>query len=257
MTKPLISIITVCFNAGEYIEQCMKSVMDQTLDDFEYIVIDGGSSDGTTVIIEQYRSHLSYYHSRPDRGISDAFNQGMAHASGRWIAFLNADDCYSDMQALSSMEDVLRQNDAADLVYGQVQIIKRQQVVVPVSPMVGSAWRWSEFRLRSTIPHPAAFTHRRYFERYGMFDEGFRNALDYELYLRAGKGMEAVFVPRLLTWMRDGGMSKDDAYRSFRESRDAQIKNRVFGKGTAWAIYLIYIIRVFISNLVPKMVSKR
>jgi len=249
---PLISVITACFNANEYIEQCMKSVLGQTFDDYEYIVIDGGSTDGTTALIEQYRSHLSYYHSRPDRGISDAFNQGIAQARGRWIAFINADDCYADMEVLTSMAEILRQHDDADLVYGQVQIIQRRQSVVPISPLVGEVWRWREFRLRSTIPHPAAFTHRRYFERYGMFDENFRNALDYELYLRAGKDMQALFVPRLLAWMRDGGMSKDDAYRSYRESRQAQVKNAAFGRFTAWMVYLIYAVRVFITQLVPK-----
>jgi len=249
---PLISVITACFNANEYVEQCMKSVLGQTCDDYEYIVIDGGSTDGTAAVIEQYRNHLSYYHSRPDRGISDAFNQGLAQAKGRWIAFINADDCYSDIEVLASMAEVLRQHDDADLVYGQVQIIQRQQAVVPISSLVGEVWQWREFRLRSTIPHPAAFTHRRYFERYGIFDENFRNALDYELYLRAGKDMQSVFVPRLLAWMRDGGMSKDDAYRSFRESRDAQVKNGSFGKFAAWMVYLIYIVRVFVTQLVSK-----
>lgn len=249
---PLISIITACFNAEEFIQQCIASVIGQTFDDFEYVVIDGGSSDGTTAIIERYRDYIAYYHSRPDRGIADAFNQGLAHAKGRWIVFLNADDCYSGPEVLASMAENLYQNDNADLVYGQVQIIKRQGAIVPISGVIGDTWRWQGFRLRSTIPHPAAFTHRNFFEKHGNFDERFRNALDYELYLRAGSDMRAVFVPRLLTWMRDGGMSKYDSYRSYRESRDAQIKNEMYGKVTAWMIYLVYIVRFYLGQLAAK-----
>ena len=249
---PFISVITVCFNAADYIEQCMESVLGQTFEDMEYIVIDGGSDDGTTAIIERYRDQLSYYHSGPDRGIADAFNKGLAAARGRWIVFLNADDCYTSPDVLDSMSDILRQNDHLDLVYGEVQIIKRQHTVSPISPRIGGKWRWRDFRLRSTIPHPAAFTHYRFFERYGNFDEDFRNALDYELYLRAGDQLQSLFVPRLLAWMRDGGMSKDDALRSYRESRQAQIRNRAFHPLIVWFVFMIYSVRLFLAQLVSR-----
>ena len=247
--RPLISVVTACYQAEEYLEQCIQSVVGQVFDDFEYIVIDGASRDGSTAIIDRYRDHIAYTHSRPDRGIADAFNQGLAHAHGRWIVFLNADDCYVDQHVLSSVAETLLQNDGVDLVYGQMQVIKRQDAIVPVSGVVGDTWNWNEFRLRSMIPHPASFTHCSYFEKYGTFDETFRNALDYELYLRAGSDLKVVFVPRMLAWMRDGGMSKHSAYRSFRESKDAQIKHHVYGKVMANVIYLAYVGRIILSRL--------
>ncbi|PCH54310.1 MAG: hypothetical protein COC22_00460 [Flavobacteriaceae bacterium] len=250
--NPLISIITVCFNAEDFIEQCIQSVISQKFEDFEYIVIDGGSTDKTTDIITKYEAELSYWHSQPDRGISHAFNQGIKKATGDWIVFLNADDCYLDSQVLSTIEATLRKSGTMDLVYGQVQIVKRQSSIVPISPVVGEAWDWKDFRLRSTIPHPSAFTHKHFFERYGVFDESFRNALDYELYLRAGRSLKTVFVPTLLTWMRDGGMSKNDAYRSYRESKKAQLKNGALNKVTAWTVYVVYAVRLFISQLVRR-----
>ena len=88
----LISVITVCFNAAEYIEQTITSVMAQTYPHLEYIIIDGGSRDGTVEIIRKYESRLAYWHSQPDRGIAHAFNLGLAQARGEWIVCLNADD---------------------------------------------------------------------------------------------------------------------------------------------------------------------
>lgn len=251
--EPLISIITVCYQAEDYLELCIQSVLSQSFKDVEYIIIDGGSTDGTVDIIEKYEKKLAYWHSKPDRGISHAFNQGLEHAKGKWIAFLNADDCYQNAQALASIADTLRSSEAMDLVYGQIQIIKRQSSIVPTSPLIGAVWDWKIFRFRSIIPHPSAFTHKAFFERYGVFDENFRNALDYELYLRAGDKLKSVFVPRLLTWMRDGGMSKDEACRSFKESRRAQLKHGALNWTGAWWAYVSYVIRVFMSRLMSRL----
>ena len=248
-SKPLlISIITVCYNAEEYIEQCIQSVLSQDFEDFEYIIIDGGSTDNTPNIIEKYQDQLAYWHSKADRGISHAFNQGLEHAKGEWVVFLNADDCYCHTKVLSSAARVLRSSTNIDLVYGQIQIVKRQQCIEPISGLVGEPWKWKSFCLHSTIPHPASFTHKRLFEKFGLFDENFRNALDYEFYLRAGKDLSVRYIPELYVWMRTGGMSTDEAYRSYAESRDAQIKHGVFYVPMAWLIYFMYISRVWFSK---------
>jgi len=247
--SPLISIITVCYNAEEYIEQCIQSVLSQDFDNFEYIIIDGGSTDATLNVIEKYQDELAYWHSKPDRGISHAFNQGLEQAKGEWIVFLNADDCYCNTKVLSSIASVLRVSANIDLVYGQIQIVKRQQCIEPISGLVGQSWEWKSFRFHSTIPHPASFTHKRLFERLGLFDENFRNALDYEFYLRAGKTLKVLYVSDLWVWMRTGGMSTDEAYRSYAESRDAQIKHAVFGHSIAWVIYIYYVMRIWLGKL--------
>jgi len=247
--KPLISVITACFNAESFVEECIQSVVSQDFDDFEYIVIDGGSTDKTVNVIERYADKLVYWHSKPDRGISHAFNQGLEKARGEWIVFLNADDCYCHKQVLSSMANILRDSADTDLVYGQIQIVKRQQYIEPISDLVGEPWAWRRFRFHSTIPHPASFTHRGLFEQFGSFDEKFRNALDYEFYLRAGKGLRVKAVPKLCVWMRIGGMSTDEAWRSYAESRDAQIKHAVFGHSIAWVIYIYYVTRIWLGKL--------
>jgi glycosyltransferase involved in cell wall biosynthesis len=252
MDRPLISVITACYQSAEFLGQCIRSVVSQDFDDFEYLIIDGGSRDGTVEVIESYADQLAYWHSKPDRGISHAFNQGLEKARGRWIVFLNADDCFVDSSVLSSMAEVLRNNETFDLIYGQVQIIARESEIRPLSQPVGDVWKWSSFRLRSTIPHPASFTNREFYAKYGGFDESFRNALDYEHYLRAGENLKVLFVPRLLSLMRSGGMSTADAYRSYRESRQAQIKNGTFSISVAWMVYLFFVMRIFLARLVVK-----
>jgi glycosyltransferase involved in cell wall biosynthesis len=247
--KPLISVITVCYQAEEYIEQCMSSVISQSFENFEYIVIDGGSTDKTVSIIKKYADKLSYWSSKKDRGIAHGFNLGLKHAKGRWIVFLNSDDCYCDNQVLSSIEKTLLTNDNMELVYGQIQIIKRQKKITPITPLIGADWKWSDFRFKSTIPHPASFTNQRFFKMYGGFDESFRNAMDYEFYLRAGSNLRVKFIPQLLVWMRDGGISKREGYLSHRESKDAHVKHSIFNKFVANLIYVHYVIRVFLKTL--------
>ena len=93
---PLISVITVSLNSADYLEQCIKSVLTQDCNDFEYVIIDGGSTDATVKIIQRYQDRLAYWHSKPDRGLAHAFNLGVEHSKGQWLLFLNSDDYFAE-----------------------------------------------------------------------------------------------------------------------------------------------------------------
>jgi glycosyltransferase involved in cell wall biosynthesis len=181
----VISVITVCFNAVDYIEQTITSVMAQTYPNLEYIIIDGGSLDGTVEIIRKYESRLAYWHSQPDRGIAHAFNLGLAQAHGDWIVCLNADDILLTPTVMEQMAPHLLLHQDDDVVFGQMVSLTRDKhpKLVPLCRSCGGPWRWQEFRRVNRIPHPATFTHRHYFDRVGCFDESFRIAMDYELFL--------------------------------------------------------------------------
>jgi len=228
MTGPQISVITVCFNASEFIEQTMESVLSQSYPGVEYIMIDGGSTDGTVEIIRRYESRLAYWHSRPDRGIAHAFNLGLAQAKGDWLLYLNADDLLLGPTALEQMAPYLRRHQEADVVFGQMISLTREKEPkpVPLCKIGGHPWRWPEFRRRNMIPHQAAFTHRHYFARVGEFDETYRLAMDYEHYLRAREGLRAQFVPLPVAGMRAGGQCVKNIVATLREFKRAQIKNQ-------------------------------
>lgn len=98
-----ISIITVCYNAEASLEQTILSVLNQSYCEREYIVIDGGSKDGTVDIIKKYAEHLSYWVSEPDKGIYDAMNKGVKHATGEWVCFMNAGDTFADDEVLDDV----------------------------------------------------------------------------------------------------------------------------------------------------------
>jgi glycosyltransferase involved in cell wall biosynthesis len=225
---PFISIITVCRNAVDFIEQTIVSVLSQTYPRKEYIIIDGCSTDGTVDIIRRYESQLAYWHSQPDRGLAHAFNLGFEHSRGDWIIYLHADDFFLDTTVLEKMAPYLQAHDQADVVIGQVVRMLRQQIPQPIPFFTLHAipWHWWQFRRVCTMPHQAAFTHRRYFQRAGPFDESFKIALDYEFFLRAGADLHCPYVPIAVSGMRVGGLGTRTIHRTLQESRQAQLKNR-------------------------------
>ena len=115
-----ISVVTVCYNAVDCIEQTMLSVLDQTYHDIEYIIIDGGSTDGTVDIIKKYADRLAYWISEPDKGIYDAMNKGIAVATGDYINFMNAGDTFRDQSSIYTYVDVIKPE--SEIIYGDVII---------------------------------------------------------------------------------------------------------------------------------------
>ena len=206
--QPLISVITVCYNATGFIEQCMQSVIGQHSCEVDYVVIDGGSTDGTVEIIERYAKKISYWHSKPDRGIGHAFNLGVQHSRGEWLLFLNADDYFCRTDALEMLASHATST-RADVVYGQVQPVSREPSPRSVCKAVGWPFSSWSFLLRDLIPHPAALTSRAYFARVGPFREDLKIVLDYEHYLRSYRTLKTTFLPEVLTHMRVGGISSD------------------------------------------------
>lgn len=221
MRQRVISVVTACRDGVEFLDQCMSSVLSQDFDSFEYIVIDGGSTDGSADIIRRHEHRLAYWQSRPDRGLAHAFNQGVDHSTGQWVIFLNADDYFADRTALSRMARHLSRHAEADVVFGRVQLVTRDQAPAAIA-VSGRPWRWQEFRRLDTIPHPAAFTARRFFASVGGFSEDLRIAVDYEHYLRAGQALNAVFAPELVARMRVDGMSQARSGVTHHEIKVAQ-----------------------------------
>ncbi len=123
-----ISVITVCFNAVEILEKTILSVFNQTYNDVEYIVIDGGSTDGTVEIIEKYSNRLAYWISEPDKGIYDAINKGLTMATGDWVSFMNAGDCFYNYLVLDDIFGNIKTTAIA--IYGDAQYIFPDEIKI-------------------------------------------------------------------------------------------------------------------------------
>ena len=202
-SQPLVSIITVVFNGAAYIEQSIKSVLEQTYANIEYIIVDGASTDGTLDIIKKYKSNIDTFISEKDTGIYNAMNKGLKLAKGDVIAILNADDYYYP----ETIESVVNQfeSSSADVVYGNMTKLRElnaQEYFKEVEPDISI--------IEKTMPifHPATFIKKKVYDAVGEFNEVYRLSADYDFIYRVYKsGFQFEYLPKSLAVFRIGGVS--------------------------------------------------
>ncbi len=203
-----ISIITVVRNNEKLIQNCLNSVFNQDYpkDKVEHIVLDGASTDATYQHILKHEKQLAYCHSRPDKGIYDAMNQGINLATGDIIGILNSDDVYADNQALSLVANWFNQNPDKDLLWADLEYYKKSKLF--------RHWQSSEFKpglfsLGWNPPHPTFFVRKKVYEKWGGFDLSFNWANDIELMLRLleKNKLPGGHIPKVLVHMQAGGVS--------------------------------------------------
>lgn len=224
-----ISVITVSLNMADTIERTIKSVTSQECDELEYIVIDGGSDDGTVDIIRKYAPDISYWCSEPDNGIYDAMNKGLTVATGDIVAFLNSDDWYEE----NALKTVTAQFDKeTDVLCGQVKAYKEGQLV-GIEPNRKISCR--EWFLGMCYCHQAIFARRQVFEAYGGFDTRYRIAADYDWFLNLYvKGIRIKVVDFVLANYNKTGISNKRLKTVFGEfyeiGRKALSKDKQMGE---------------------------
>lgn len=224
--SPTFSIVTIVRNGRQFIEQTIQSVIGQSYPDIQYIVIDGGSTDGTVDVIKAYESSLGKWISEKDGGIADAFNKGLSFAAGDYVLFLNSDDALADRDVIADIAEKIVENDWPALIYGDFDLLNRDSGDVAYRGKVTLTPRGM---LRGQVlPHPCLFTHREYFEKYGDFDTSFKIAMDYEWMLRGGMIEKIVHVSRLISNIRDGGISTQNQGEVVKEIVRALQKNGHF-----------------------------
>ena len=214
MTKPRISVVIAVRNGAATLERALDSVLDQSYDAIELIVIDGGSTDGTTAIIERHSDRIRYWVSEPDRGVCHAWNKGLDHVSGDWVCFLGADDLYHDRDVMAAVVETIK-TDAGEhrVLYANIDLRHADGGIVHRLERDWDAQRRRRFRRGAMIPHPATLHHVSVFEEHGRFDEGFRIAGDYEFLLRELPDHPPLHVPMVMVDMQRGGLSDRPANR--------------------------------------------
>jgi glycosyltransferase involved in cell wall biosynthesis len=200
-----ITVITVVFNNVSTLPDTIKSVASQQDVDLEYIIIDGGSTDGSLEVIKAYETIVSKWVSEPDAGIYDAMNKGISLATGDVIGFLNADDVYASTDVLKA---IANQFGDAEVLYGDLQYRKPDLKKV-VRIWKSGNYKHGDFLLGWMPPHPTFYARKSCFERWGGFRLELRSAADYELMLRFLHKHHAkvVYLPKMMVHMRTGGVS--------------------------------------------------
>jgi glycosyltransferase involved in cell wall biosynthesis len=182
---PLVSIITVVFNGEKYLEKTIHSIIKQTYNNIEYIIIDGGSSDGTIEIIKNYEDYITYWISEPDTGMYNALNKGISKSSGSIVAYLNSDDIYYP-DAVESAVKIFMLEKETELIFGQMNLINSDGF--EIHRYCFPKYNWTVFASMnySSIGQPSSFWRRTVHEKVGMFDESLRMASDFDFFIKAG-----------------------------------------------------------------------
>jgi glycosyltransferase involved in cell wall biosynthesis len=202
----LVSIITPSYNQAIFLEATIRSVLEQDYSPIEYIIADGGSTDGSLEIIQRYASHLGWWVSERDKGQTDALNQGFAHAQGEVLAYLNSDDTYQP-GAVAEAVAFLQAHPQVGMVYGDANFIDAKGRVIGRFPARQTDYR----KLRQGyvhIPQQSAFFRADLWRKVGPLDPSFYFAMDYDLWVRLAKQAPLVYTRRLWANFRLHGTGK-------------------------------------------------
>lgn len=241
MNRIQISIVTVSYNAGLAIEKTIKSVIAQSYNNIQYLIIDGGSDDSTLSVIEKYRAYISYFVSEPDKGIYDAMNKAINVATGEWIIFMNAGDLLID-GVLNKI--FVKQIDCLiDVIYGDT-VIK-----YPFGNRYIKAGFFTNNDIDLPFCHQSVIVRTKYMKQY-HFDLGYKVAADYNFFYSLYKeGRKFLYVPIPIAQYDAIGFSTSRVLETYKEVCSINGHNHGL---KYYLVYLYLILRRTIMNFIPE-----
>jgi glycosyltransferase involved in cell wall biosynthesis len=240
---PKISIVTPSYNQAEFLERTILSILNQNYPNLEYIVIDGGSTDGSVNIIKKYEKYLTYWVTEKDKGQSDAINKGFRKSTGEILAWLNSDDTYLP-NALRLVADFFKQRTDVDMLYGRSHITDRDDEIfqeAKAMPFNLLDYTYGLF----TIPQQATFWRREIFFKVGMLNVENRTCMDSELWVHFAKNKaNIIHVNSLLANFRlhQQSISGSGRWNNQYQQDKMRIQQQVFG-------YSLHRLRIFWRRL--------
>lgn len=215
-----ISIVTVTYNAAQFIENCLRSVIEQNHPDIEYLVIDGCSEDSTLSILSRYNAEITQIVTEKDQGMYDALNKGIRMASGQVVGLLNADDFFADKNVVANISRAFETSEA-DVLYGDLWYVDQHDTNKVLRKWKSKPYTPGMFQWGWMPAHPTFYAKRELFEKWGPYRLDMGSAADYELMLRFMHQHQArsVYLPELMVKMRAGGMSNSSVENRLKANR--------------------------------------
>lgn len=267
MSSPLVSIVTPSYNQADYLEQTIRSVLEQDYPRVEYIVVDGGSTDGSAEIIEKYGDRLAFWVSEKDAGQAEAINKGLARATGEIVAWLNSDDFYFPGAVAAAMK-AFEAHPEAGLIYGDTLAVDEEGDFIHFPKY--AQWSLEDMLTFHIIGQPAVFMRREVLLKAGFLDPSFHFLLDHHLWIRMASRAPMVYVPerwaagrfhesaknvaqaarfgeeafRILYWAESDPLVSSALGRVSRQSRAAALRingRYLLDAGKAWESFKSYL----------------
>lgn len=224
---PKFSVITVTYNAQAVLEDTIQSVISQTYHLIEYIIVDGGSRDGTLAIVDKYKDRIACLVSEPDKGLYDAMNKGIRLATGDYLCFLNAGDSFHEDDTLQQMVHTLKGGELPDILYGETALVDGEGHFVRMRRLSApEVLTWRSFKQGMLVCHQAFFAKRSLAEPY---DLQYRFSADFDWCIRIMKKAQTLHNTHLtLIDYLDEGMTTQNRKASLRE------RFRIMAKHYGW-----------------------
>jgi glycosyltransferase involved in cell wall biosynthesis len=242
-----ISLIPVCYNSGRNIESTLRSVIQQKYKNTEYIVIDGGSTDGTVEILQKYSNKVNVIVSEPDKGIYDAMNKGIQFATGDIVGTLNSDDIFCDDMVLSRVAKAF-DDGKTDAVYGDVKYIDPHNDKRIIRYYSSKNFKLKHIKFGFMIAHPSFYIRKEFFYKHGYYKEKYTISGDFELLIRFlyTHRINAIYLPFPFVNMSMGGISTSSLKSKIilnNENIQACLENGI--KTNLLFMYLKYFVKIF------------
>jgi glycosyltransferase involved in cell wall biosynthesis len=247
MNNLTFSVITVSYNSESTISDTINSVLNQTYQGIEYVIIDGSSTDGTKEIIDSFRSRITKFVSEPDNGLYDAINKGIKLATGDIVGILNSDDFFYDSKVIEKIAKEFESSEI-DAVIGDVQFVDPADTSKIVRYFSSRKFSPAKFRFGYMPPHPSFYVRRELFEKLGYYKTDYKIAADFELVLRFLHihGIKYKYLEMPFVSMRSGGVSNESLRSNItlnKEIAKACRENRIYTNYLF--IYSKYLTKVF------------
>lgn len=204
-----VSIITITYNSAATVEDTLRTVVEQDYPNLEYLIIDGKSKDQTLKIVDKYKDRIAKIVSEKDKGLYDALNKGIKHATGDIVGMLHSDDLYANPQVISKIVKKFEEDPTVEGVYADLVFVNRNDVNKAMRVWESGEYKEDSFLQGWMPPHPTFFVRKEVYEKFGGFNTGLKLSADYELMLRLihKNKIKVAYLNETIVKMRMGGVS--------------------------------------------------